>query len=120
MNFFADLYHIDEALAAKRREQLLTLTHLLEFEKRLARDLSGGMQQKLALCCALIHHPKVLILDEPTTGVDPVARRDLWIMINDLVSEEGIAVVIATSYLDEAERCHRVVMMHNGKVLLRG
>ncbi|MFA5865399.1 MAG: ATP-binding cassette domain-containing protein [Phycisphaerae bacterium] len=120
IDFFADLYHVEPHLVRQRSEQLLTATNLYDFQQRLASQLSGGMQQKLALCCTLIHHPRILILDEPTTGVDPVSRRDLWTIINDLVVNEGITVLIATSYLDEAERCHRVAMVHQGKILLDG
>jgi len=120
IDFFADLYHVDPEVARQRSEQLLEVTQLSNFQDRLASQLSGGMQQKLALCCTLIHHPQILILDEPTTGVDPVSRRDLWTIINELVMNEGMTVLIATSYMDEAERCHRVAMMHNGRILLQG
>ncbi len=120
IDFFADLYHVEPELVHRRREQLLAVTNLSDFQDRFASQLSGGMQQKLALCCTLIHHPRILILDEPTTGVDPVSRRDLWTIITDLVINEGITVIIATSYLDEAERCHRIAMVHNGKILLEG
>jgi ABC-2 type transport system ATP-binding protein len=120
IEFFADLYHVEPDLVRRRSQQLLEVTQLSDFQDRLASQLSGGMQQKLALCCTLIHHPRILILDEPTTGVDPVSRRDLWIIINDLVISEHITVIIATSYLDEAERCHRVAMVHNGRTLLEG
>jgi ABC-type multidrug transport system ATPase subunit len=120
IEFFADLYHVDLDHVRQRSEQLLAVTNLSDFQGRLASQLSGGMQQKLALCCTLIHHPRILILDEPTTGVDPVSRRDLWTIINDLVIHENMTVIIATSYLDEAERCHHVAMVNNGKILLEG
>ncbi len=120
IDFFADLYHVEPELARRRSEQLLEVTQLSNFQDRLASQLSGGMQQKLALCCTLIHHPRILILDEPTTGVDPVSRRDLWTIINDLVMNESMTVVIATSYMDEAERCHRIAMVHSGRILLEG
>ena len=87
-----------------------------EFRKRLAGKLSGGMKQKLGLVCALIHRPKVILLDEPTTGVDPVSRRDFWRILYELVAE-GVAILTSTAYLDEAERCHRVALMHQGKLL---
>ena len=87
-----------------------------EFRKRLAGKLSGGMKQKLGLVCALIHRPKVILLDEPTTGVDPVSRRDFWKILYNLVSE-GVAILTSTAYLDEAERCHRVALLHQGKLL---
>jgi len=120
MDFFADLYHVPKAVADQRRGQLLAITGLLQFQDRFACNLSGGMQQKLALCCTLVHHPQILILDEPTTGIDAVSRRDLWVIVNELVSEEGITVIIATSYLDEAERSHKVALVHNGRILLQG
>ncbi len=120
IDFFSAIYDVDKELAEKRKKELLKVTKLYEFQDRMAGKLSGGMQQKLALCCTLIHHPRLLILDEPTTGVDPVSRRELWTIINELVINEGITVVIATSYLDEAERCHYLAMMHNGKVLRLG
>ena len=87
-----------------------------EFRKRLAGKLSGGMKQKLGLVCALIHRPKVILLDEPTTGVDPVSRRDFWRILYELASE-GVAILTSTAYLDEAERCHRVALLHQGKLL---
>ena len=87
-----------------------------EFRKRLAGKLSGGMKQKLGLVCALIHRPKVILLDEPTTGVDPVSRRDFWRILYELIAE-GVAILTSTAYLDEAERCHRVALLHQGKLL---
>ena len=87
-----------------------------EFRKRLAGKLSGGMKQKLGLVCALIHRPKVILLDEPTTGVDPVSRRDFWRILYDWL-EEGVAILTSTAYLDEAERCHRVALLNQGKLL---
>jgi ABC-2 type transport system ATP-binding protein len=120
IDFFADLHDVDREVIEARREELLRVTNLSSFQDRLANQLSGGMQQKLALCCTLIYHPKILILDEPTTGVDPISRRDIWTIINNLVVEEGMTVIIATSYLDEAERCHRVAMVNQGRILLEG
>lgn len=120
IDFFADLYHVERDRIESRARQLLEITHLEKFPDRLASHLSGGMQQKLALCCTLIHHPRILILDEPTMGVDPVSRRDLWTIINELVANEGMTVIIATSYLDEAERCYQVAMVHQGRILLSG
>lgn len=87
-----------------------------EFRSRLAGKLSGGMKQKLCLVCALIHRPKVILLDEPTTGVDPVSRRDFWRILYELIAD-GVAILTSTAYLDEAERCHRVALMHQGKLL---
>ena len=100
----------------ERRRQLLDLVGLAPFHTRLADRLSGGMKQKLALACTLIHSPEVLLLDEPTTGVDPVTRREFWRLLADLVSE-GLTLLVATPYLDEAERCTRVLLMHEGVVL---
>jgi len=100
----------------ERRSRLLELVGLAPFHDRLADRLSGGMKQKLALACTLIHSPEALLLDEPTTGVDPVTRREFWRLLADLVSD-GLTLVVATPYLDEAERCTRVLLMHEGKVL---
>jgi ABC-2 type transport system ATP-binding protein len=89
---------------------------MAEFRKRMAGKLSGGMKQKLGLVCALIHRPKVILLDEPTTGVDPVSRRDFWRILYELIAE-GVAILTSTAYLDEAERCHRVALLNQGKLL---
>lgn len=99
-----------------RRDMLLERVGLAAFRDRQADRLSGGMKQKLALACSLMHEPEVLVLDEPTTGVDPVTRRELWKLLGELVAE-GLTLVVATPYLDEAERCSRVVLMHAGRVL---
>jgi ABC-2 type transport system ATP-binding protein len=99
-----------------RRDLLLDRVGLLPFRERPADQLSGGMKQKLALACSLMHSPEILILDEPTTGVDPVTRREFWRLLADLVAE-GLTLVVATPYLDEAERCSRVVLLHEGRVL---
>ncbi len=99
-----------------RSTQLLEAAGMSEFRTRLAGKLSGGMKQKLGLVCALIHRPKVILLDEPTTGVDPVSRRDFWRILYELIAE-GVAILTSTAYLDEAERCHRVALMHQGKLL---
>jgi ABC-2 type transport system ATP-binding protein len=114
VQFFALLYGVRGWRA--RRDALLRRVGLLEFRGRLADRLSGGMRQKLALVCSLMHSPEVLLLDEPTTGVDPVTRREFWRLLAELVAE-GLTLVIATPYLDEAERCSRVVLMHEGRVL---
>ena len=100
----------------KRRRELLELVGLARFNDRLADRLSGGMKQKLALACTLIHSPRALLLDEPTTGVDPVTRREFWRLLADLVGE-GLTLLVATPYLDEAERCTRVLLMHEGTLL---
>ena len=101
---------------ADKRTRLLTLTGLLPFRDRLASKLSGGMKQKLALACTLVHEPALLILDEPTTGVDPVSRREFWKLLNEFRAN-GLTAVLATPYLDEAERCGRVALLRDGKVL---
>lgn len=117
VQFFALMYGVPEWRT--RRTRLLELVGLERFSDRLADKLSGGMKQKLALACTLIHSPEVLLLDEPTTGVDPVTRRELWRLLAELVGD-GLTLVVATPYLDEAERCTRVVLMHNGEVLADG
>jgi ABC-2 type transport system ATP-binding protein len=116
IRFYGDLFGVAKAERIPRSTQLLEAAGMSEFRKRLAGKLSGGMKQKLGLVCALIHRPKVILLDEPTTGVDPVSRRDFWRILYELVSE-GVAILTSTAYLDEAERCHRVALMHQGKLL---
>ncbi|MDR3726045.1 MAG: ABC transporter ATP-binding protein [Terracidiphilus sp.] len=116
INFYADLFGVKKAERNTRSAQLLEAAGMSEFRKRLAGKLSGGMKQKLGLVCALIHRPKVVLLDEPTTGVDPVSRRDFWRILYELVAE-GVAILTSTAYLDEAERCHRVALLHQGKLL---
>jgi ABC-2 type transport system ATP-binding protein len=116
IRFYADLFGVKKAERSARSTQLLEAAGMGEFRKRLAGKLSGGMKQKLGLVCALIHRPKVVLLDEPTTGVDPVSRRDFWRILYELVSE-GVAILTSTAYLDEAERCHRVALLHQGKLL---
>jgi ABC-2 type transport system ATP-binding protein len=114
VQFFALLYGVKAW--RMRREVLLRRVGLFEFRDRLADRLSGGMRQKLALVCSLMHSPDVLLLDEPTTGVDPVTRREFWRLLAELVAE-GLTLVVATPYLDEAERCSRVLLMHKGRVI---
>jgi ABC-2 type transport system ATP-binding protein len=114
VQFFALLLSVKDWRS--RRDLLLERVALSEFRDRQADRLSGGMKQKLALACSLMHSPDILLLDEPTTGVDPVTRREFWRLLADLVAE-GLTLVIATPYLDEAERCSRVVLMHQGQVL---
>jgi ABC-2 type transport system ATP-binding protein len=116
IRFYADLFGVKRAERADRSMKLLEAAGMSEFRKRLAGKLSGGMKQKLGLVCALIHRPKVILLDEPTTGVDPVSRRDFWRILYELAAE-GVAILTSTAYLDEAERCHRVLLLHQGKVL---
>jgi len=114
IQFFALMYGVPAWKV--RRTELLELVGLEDFRSRLADRLSGGMKQKLALACTLIHSPEILLLDEPTTGVDPVTRREFWRLLADLVGE-GLTLLIATPYLDEAERCTRVLLMHDGRIL---
>jgi ABC-2 type transport system ATP-binding protein len=116
INFYADLFGVSKTERNSRSPQLLQAAGMSEFRQRLAGQLSGGMKQKLGLVCALIHRPKVILLDEPTTGVDPVSRHDFWRILYDLIAE-GVAILISTAYLDEAERCHRVALLHQGKLL---
>ena len=116
MTFYADLFGIDRAGREALTVQLLQMTRMEPFRSRAAGKLSGGMKQKLALMCTLLHRPEILILDEPTTGVDPVSRRDFWAILYQLV-KDGLTVVVATAYLDEAERCNRVGLMHRGRLL---
>jgi drug efflux transport system ATP-binding protein len=115
--FYADLFSVRRAERKQRSEELLRAAGLSEFGDRLAGKLSGGMKQKLGLVCALIHQPAVILLDEPTNGVDPVSRRDFWKILYSLV-DQGVAILISTSYLDEAERCHRIGLIHQGRMLL--
>jgi ABC-2 type transport system ATP-binding protein len=117
VQFFALMYGVSHW--RDRRRRLLELVGLDRFRDRMADRLSGGMKQKLALACTLIHSPEALLLDEPTTGVDPVTRRELWRLLAELVGD-GLTLVVATPYLDEAERCTRVVLMHRGRVLADG
>jgi len=116
IRFYADLFGVKRAEREMRSAELLRAAGMSEFRKRFAGKLSGGMKQKLGLVCALIHHPKVVLLDEPTTGVDPVSRRDFWRILYELV-QEGVTILTSTAYLDEAERCHRVLLMHEGQRL---
>ena len=114
IEFFAEIHEVKDY--KPRREELLEFTRLTPFRKRLADKLSGGMKQKLALASTLIHKPKIIYLDEPTTGVDPVSRRDFWKILSSLL-RQGITIVMATPYLDEAERCSRVALMDKGRLL---
>ncbi|HEU5401315.1 MAG TPA: ABC transporter ATP-binding protein [Terriglobales bacterium] len=116
IRFYADLFGVRKRDRMDRAAQLLKAAGMSEFRDRLAGKLSGGMKQKLALVCALIHWPKVILLDEPTNGVDPVSRRDFWRILYELMSE-GVAILASTAYLDEAERCHRVGLLHQGRLL---
>jgi ABC-2 type transport system ATP-binding protein len=117
IQFYADLYQVPRKERKDRIERLLRFADLAPFVKRRAQDLSGGMKQKLGLICALIHTPEILFLDEPTTGVDPLSRRDFWVILYDLL-KEGVTILFSTSYLDEAERCSRVGLMYQGEILV--
>ena len=114
IEFFAKIHGV--STFEDRRNELLQFTRLTEFRDRLADNLSGGMKQKLALACSLIHKPKILYLDEPTTGVDPVFRRDFWKILSNLL-KDGITIFMTTPYLDEAERCNRIALMDKGKII---
>ena len=116
INFYADIYGVSVKERPARIERLMSFSGLSPFTKGLARHLSGCMKQKLGLACALIHTPKVLFLDEPTNGVDPVSRRDFWQIFYQLLKEK-VTILFSTSYLDEAERCRKVGLMHKGRLL---
>ncbi len=120
LNLYADLQGVPSRERARRYEELLTMTGLAPFTKRLAGRLSGGMKQKLGLACTLVRAPRLLLLDEPTVGVDPVSRRELWSIVYRLVREEGMTVLLSTAYLDEAEKCAAIVLLHEGRVLGQG
>jgi ABC-2 type transport system ATP-binding protein len=112
--FFAEIHGVRDFRG--RRDRLLEMTQLTKFRGRLADQLSGGMKQKLALACTLVHEPQVIVLDEPTTGVDPVSRREFWKLLSQFLAQ-GITILMSTPYLDEAERCARIALLHEGKVL---
>ena len=114
--FYADLFEVPPAIRRERASRLLAASGMSDFGRFKAGQLSGGMKQKLGVTCALVHTPKILLLDEPTTGVDPVSRRDFWRILYGL-REDGVTIVISTAYLDEAERCNRLTLLHNGHAL---
>ena len=116
IRFYADLFEIPAVVWRERAQRLLAASAMTPFTKRLAGQLSGGMKQKLGLTCALVHAPRVLLLDEPTTGVDPVSRREFWQILYTLRAD-GVAMVISTAYLDEAERCDRLALLHEGRIM---
>jgi ABC-2 type transport system ATP-binding protein len=115
--FYADIYRVDREERQQRMPELLNFSNLTPFQDRLARNLSGGMRQKLGLACALIHRPRLLFLDEPTFGVDPISRREFWEILYGLLGA-GITIFLSTAYMDEAERAHRVGLMHHGRLLV--
>ena len=116
IRFYADLFEVPPVARRERAARLLAASGMSNFGRFKAGQLSGGMKQKLGLTCALVHAPKILLLDEPTTGVDPVSRRDFWRILYGL-REEGVTIVISTAYLDEAERCNRLTLLHSGHAL---
>lgn len=116
ISFFAEMFGVPRSLQREREAELLQMTRMAPFRDRRAQDLSGGMKQKLALMCTLIHRPEVILLDEPTTGVDPVSRREFWKLLAGLPAE-GVTILVSTPYLDEAERCHRLGFMAGGRLL---
>lgn len=119
LTFFSRLFGLSKPDFQERRKRLLEITRLARFHDRRADALSGGMYKKLALACALLHRPRVLLMDEPTNGVDPVSRRELWELIYELVAE-GMSVLVSTPYMDEAARCHRVGLLHEGRIIAEG
>lgn len=120
VDLYADLHGVTAAERAQRYPRLIEMTNLAPFKKRLAGKLSGGMKQKLGLACTLLRVPELLLLDEPTVGVDPLSRRELWSIVDGLVHKDGLSVVVSTSYLHEAERSEHVVVMHQGRLLAEG
>jgi len=120
LELYADLQGVPKQVRKKRYDELIQMTGLAPFLSRLAGKLSGGMKQKLGLACTLVHPPRLLLLDEPTVGVDPVSRRELWEIVNRFVTEEETTVLISTAYLDEAERCDEVIILNEGELLGKG
>jgi len=119
INFFASLKGVSREVRDKRKERLLTATGLGPFRERRAGELSGGMKQKLGICCSLISMPDLLILDEPSTGIDPLSRRQLWDILNDAL-EDGTTIMLGTSYMDEAEKCHNINLLDDGRIRFSG
>jgi ABC-2 type transport system ATP-binding protein len=119
LKFFADINGVPAREQKKRIDELLEFARLTEFTTRRSENLSGGMRKKLALACALVHDPQILLLDEPTTGVDPVSRRELWHLLAKVI-QQGVTVLVSTPYMDEAERCNTVSIINQGRVLITG
>jgi ABC-2 type transport system ATP-binding protein len=117
--FFGRLFGLSKKDIKKREKRLYEFSRLAPFKDRLAGNLSGGMKQKLGLACCLVHNPEIILLDEPTNGVDPVSRREFWKILYDLLAE-GVTIVVSTAYLDEAERCNRIAMMYGGRFITVG
>lgn len=120
LQFFASVHGLTQAQEQERIPRLLRFARLEEFQGRLAAHLSGGMKKKLALTCMLVHQPEIVFLDEPTLGVDPVSRREFWNLLSDLRAERGLTIFVCTPYMDEAERCHRVGLLHEGRLIACG
>ena len=116
MDFFMDIFNIPRQERKKRRDKYLGFSNLLPFTDRLAGNLSGGMKQKLGLACVLVHEPQLLILDEPTNGVDPVSRNEFWEILSNM-QKEGMTIIVSTAYLDEGEKCNRLGLMHAATLL---
>jgi ABC-2 type transport system ATP-binding protein len=116
IDFFMDIFNIPKAQRKIRKEKYLGFSNLLPFLDRLACDLSGGMKQKLGLACVLVHEPQLLILDEPTNGVDPVSRSEFWEILSNM-KQEGMTIMVSTAYLDEGEKCDELALMHNAVIL---
>ncbi len=119
LRFFMDIYGIPSRERTARRERYLGFSNLLPFADRPAGKLSGGMKQKLGLACVLVHEPRILVLDEPTNGVDPVSRREFWEILLEM-KRTGMTIVVSTAYLDEGERCDRLALMHRARILAEG
>lgn len=119
LDFFSHINQVPKSEKQTRIEKMLAFTNLADFTDRRARHLSGGMKKKLVLACSLIHNPQILILDEPSTGVDPVSRRELWRMLSEVV-DQGVTVVVSTPYMDEADRCSEITILFEGKVIAQG
>jgi ABC-2 type transport system ATP-binding protein len=119
LNFFADINKVPKNIKKKRIDEMLVFTRLENFTKWRSENLSGGMKKKLALACSLIHSPEVLLLDEPSTGVDPVSRRELWSILARVI-DQGVTILVSTPYMDEAERCHEVGILFEGKIMQHG
>lgn len=120
LRFFADVHGLSRAERAERIPRLLAFAGLERFQKRLGRQLSGGMKKKLALAAMLLHEPELVFLDEPTLGVDPVSRREFWDILARLRAERGLTILLSTPYMDEAERCHRVALIYGGRIVAQG
>ncbi len=117
LDFYADIFGVRGRERRERTERLLRFARLTDFTGRRAANLSGGMKKKLALACALIHQPEILFLDEPTTGVDPISRREFWDILSEL-HIDGVSILVSTPYMDEAERCSRVAMIYQGRLVV--